>query len=184
VESSTGKIVVESAPGAGARFEVFLPIIEAVPTLEAMEPTELILGGDERILVIDDEENVVLMEKVMLEKQGYRVTPRTSSIEGLEAFKANPDMFDLVITDTTMPNMSGDQLAKKILQIRPDIPILVCSGFSENMNDETAKAKGLSGFLAKPIVRSELCKMVRKALDNRSCRNVPPTPWSRGLKLT
>lgn len=116
-------------------------------------------------LLVDDESAIVQLEKQMLERLGYRVTARTSSIEALEAFKANPDKYDLVITDMTMPNLTGDQLAKELTLIRPGIPIIVCTGFSERMNKITIGPVGISGMLMKPVIRSDLATLVRKVLN-------------------
>jgi CheY-like chemotaxis protein len=105
------------------------------------------------------------LEKQILERLGYQVTSRISSVDALEAFKANPDSFDLVITDMTMPNMTGDQVARKLLTIKPDMPVIVLTGFSERINQENAAAFGIKGLLMKPIVKSELAKMIRQVLD-------------------
>jgi len=101
----------------------------------------------------------------MLESLGYTVVTRTSSIEALELFRAQPDKFDLVITDMTIPNMTGDELAKELMGIRPDLPIILCTGFSELINEHKAKAMGIRAFVMKPIVQREMAKAVRKALD-------------------
>jgi len=101
----------------------------------------------------------------MLERLGYNVTTRTSSIDALEAFKANPDTFDLVITDMTMPNMTGEHLAGEITKIRPAIPVILCTGFSEMMSEEKAKSLGIEGFLMKPVVMKDLSNMIRKVVD-------------------
>ena len=101
----------------------------------------------------------------MLERLGYEVIARTSSVEALEAFRVQPDKFDLVITDMTMPKKTGAELAKELLQIRPDIPIILSTGFSEVISEETAKALGIREFILKPIVMSEIAKIVRKVMD-------------------
>jgi len=105
------------------------------------------------------------MSQQILESLGYHVTARTSSIETLEAFRAAPDKFDLVITDMTMPNMTGVELAKKLMEIRSDIPIIICTGFSEKISEDKAKAMGIRGFVMKPAVRSEIAKKIREVLD-------------------
>jgi CheY-like chemotaxis protein len=122
-------------------------------------------GGKERILLVDDEEQIVRMSQQMLERLGYHVTARTSSIETLEAFRAAPDKFDLVITDTTMPNMTGIELARKLMEIRSDIPIIICTGFSEKISSDKATAMGIRGYVMKPVVKSELAKKIREVLD-------------------
>jgi CheY-like chemotaxis protein len=121
--------------------------------------------GKELILVVDDEEQIVRMIQQMLERLGYHVTGRTSSIETLEAFRAAPDKFDLVITDMTMPNMTGVHLTQKLIEIRPDIPVIICTGFSEKISERKAKIMGIRGYVMKPVVRSELAKKIREALE-------------------
>ncbi|MBW2576211.1 MAG: response regulator [Deltaproteobacteria bacterium] len=119
----------------------------------------------EGFLLVDDEEPIVRMVKQTLERLGYQVTIRTSSLDALEAFRAGPDKFDLVITDMTMPNMTGVQLAPKLLEIRSDIPIILCTGFSEITDSNKAKALGIREFLMKPIVRDQIARTIRKVLD-------------------
>ena len=127
--------------------------------------------GTERLLLVDDEESVVRLEKQMLERLGYKVVAQSSSIDALEIFKANPDDYDLVVTDMTMPNMTGDKLAKEILSIKLDMPVIICTGFSERINKEQAEAIGVDGFLMKPVVKSEMAQMVRKVLNEAKNSN-------------
>ena len=119
------------------------------------------------ILVVDDEKLLADMGRQVLESQGYKVTTRTSSIEALELFKARADDFDLVITDMTMPNMTGKELAAEIMRIRPDIPVILCTGFSERITAESAKAMGIRAFIKKPILRAELLKTIREVLEQK-----------------
>jgi CheY-like chemotaxis protein len=121
-------------------------------------------GGKERILIVDDEEQIVRMSQQILERLGYHVTVRTSSIETLEAFRAAPDRFDLVITDMTMPNMTGVQLTQKLIEIRSDIPVIICTGFSEKISEHKASTMGIRGYVMKPVIRSELAKKIREVL--------------------
>jgi CheY-like chemotaxis protein len=114
---------------------------------------------------VDDEAQVVDMVRQMLERLGYHVTARTSSVEALEAFRSEPEKFDVVITDQTMPNMMGAELAQKLLGIRPDLQIILCTGFSEVISEETAKAIGIRAYIMKPVVQSEIGKTIRKVLD-------------------
>lgn len=165
VKEHGGDIRVDSDAGKGARFTVYLPLIKedaeaAIPDVAAAYET-----GTETILLVDDEAEIVRLEKQMLERLGYRITNRTSSVDALAAFRANPEAFDLVITDMTMPNMTGDQLAKKLISIRPDVPIIICTGFSENISKEEAKVMGIKGFLMKPVVKAEMAGMIRKVLN-------------------
>jgi len=103
----------------------------------------------------------------MLQHLGYEVTMRTSSIEALEAFKAQPDKYDLLLTDMTMPNMTGIELARKILKIRPDFRIILCTGFSEMITEDKAKQMGIQAFIMKPLVIREIAETIRNVLDNR-----------------
>ena len=122
-------------------------------------------GGSERVLLVDDDKQVFEMIKQMLEELGYQVTARISSIEALEVFSEHPEKFDLVIADQTMPNLTGSQLSRELLAIRPDIPIILCTGFSEVITEEKAKAEGIRAFVMKPIVRSKFARTIREVLD-------------------
>lgn len=167
VKGHGGEIKVHSEPGKGATFDVFFPLIKSYVEIVEPEKDESLKGGLERILLVDDEEPIARLETQILERLGYSVTSRTSSIEALEAFRAKPYAFDLVISDMTMPNMTGDHLSKEIIAINPNIPILICTGFSERLNKERAKTIGVKGFLMKPIIQSELAKLVREVLNGK-----------------
>jgi CheY-like chemotaxis protein len=165
VREHKGDIRVRSKKGEGTTFEVYLPLM-AIPEPPAPAPGNTSdRGGTERILLIDDEVSVARLEKQMLERLGYRVHERTSSVDALATFKADPDAFDLVITDMSMPNMTGEQLAREMVARRPDIPIIICTGFSERMNEDLARAMGFKALLTKPILRSALSAEVRRVLD-------------------
>jgi PAS domain S-box-containing protein len=165
VKSYGGSIYVHSRLGEGSTFDILFPAQEgAVPSdaiLEKPVPT-----GNESILFVDDETMIVDIVKRTLESLGYRVDARTSARDALETFRNNPDGFDLVVTDMAMPKMSGLDLAEEILQIRPDFPIVLCTGFDVNMNEETIAEHGLQGIVYKPILRRDLAAVVRKTLDN------------------
>ncbi|MBW2569788.1 MAG: response regulator [Deltaproteobacteria bacterium] len=165
VKSHGGDIKVYSEPGKGTAFHIYFPLIETKPVEPEIVSTGPIRKGSESILLVDDEEQIVFMVKQTLERLGYQVTIRTSSLDALEAFRAGPDKFDLVITDMTMPNMTGVQLAPKLLEIRSDIPIILCTGFSEITDANKAKALGIREFLMKPIVRDQIARTIRKVLD-------------------
>ena len=163
VKSYGGDITVESELEKGTTFNVYLPRVRAdVSPIEA--PSVQIPNGTERILFVDDEKAAVDAIQLMLENLGYNVTAGTSSIEALEAFKNDPNGFDLVITDQTMPNMTGKDLAEEIMSIRSDIPIILCTGFSEQIDEAKAKEMGIY-FLMKPIVLSQIASTIRKVLD-------------------
>ena len=160
-----GSVQVYSEPGKGTEFHVYLPVVMNSFEKHNIQPKEIIQGGTGQILLVDDEEGIITMEKQMLERLGYQVTSRISSIDALEAFRANPDKFDLVITDMAMPGLSGDKFAAELTRIRPDIPILLCTGFSETMSEETALSRGISGFLIKPIIMKDLSQKVSEMMD-------------------
>jgi len=160
-----GDIKVYSEVGKGTTFNVYLPLMKKPAEDISTEKVLNKLTGTERILLVDDEESVVRLEKQMLERLGYNVSAQSNSLEALETFSSNPEGYDLVISDMTMPNMTGDQLARKIMSIRPDIPIIICTGFSEKINKEQAEAEKVKGFLMKPVVKSEMAQMVRNVLD-------------------
>ncbi len=164
IKSLNGTITVESEVGKGSTFEVYLPIIKRELAKEEEMPKPLPMGY-ERILLIDDEQPLVEIGKQMLERLGYKVDTRTSSIEALNLFKADPHRFDLVITDIVMPNMTGDKLADEMIGIRPDIPIVLCTGYSEKFTRRDASDMGIEAFLMKPLVMQDLANTVRQALS-------------------
>lgn len=166
VKASGGYIYVSSKTGRGTEFKIFLPVIKGNSKEQDIKSNQVITGGKERILLVDDEESIITIEKQMLEHLGYQVSSYTSSIEALEAFKTNPDSFDMVITDMAMPKIPGDKLAFELNKIRTDIPILLCTGYGEIMSDEKALLIGINGFLMKPVMMSEFSVKIRAILDN------------------
>jgi len=167
VKEFNGEIRVASQPGKGTVFSLYFPILASDPDEDIKQIQPPVPRGHEHILVVDDEEPVVMLEKTMLQRAGYRVTDRTGSVNALERFKADPESIDLVLTDMAMPNLTGDRLAKEILNLKPEIPIIICTGFSERINPEKAGEAGIKGFLKKPIIKSELLGMIRDLLDAR-----------------
>ena len=165
VESYGGKITVDSRLGKGTAITIYLPVTGKRKSLRAYVPEQL-PSGNERILFVDDEFTIAKMGSKVLTRLGYAVTTRTSSIEALELFREKPDAFDLVITDMTMPNLTGDRLAVELMKIRRDIPIILCTGYSKKISDETASGIGIKAFAYKPIVRADLASTVRKVLDD------------------
>jgi len=166
VQNHGGSIQVNSEIGKGTVFNVYLPKLETA-TIEQIPIRESTPKGDERVLLIDDEAAIINAGKQMLERLGYEVITRTSSIDALELFRSQPDRFDVVITDMTMPNMTGVELSKEVMNIRPDIPVILCTGFSEQINEEKANGMGVRAFVMKPIVMSEMANTIRKVLDEK-----------------
>ena len=160
-----GDIRVYSELGKGSVFHVYLPVIERPVKRSAPEKPESLPTGHERILLVDDEKPIVELERQVLERLGYHVTAFESPREAIAVFKAKPDDFDLVLTDMAMPDMTGDQVAEELFKIRPDILVIICTGFSERINGQGSPC--IMGVLKKPMSKSVLARMVRSVLDGK-----------------
>ncbi len=168
VKRHHGVILVESKPGKGTTFQVFLPMIESLSGTELDTEPALLLPGRGKVLFVDDEKALVDMTGVILESIGFEVVSRTSSIEALEAFRHRAEEFDLVITDHTMPNMSGIDLAREIQRIRPDIPIILSTGFSEVISYQKAQSGGIRDMIMKPILKRNLIESINRVMGRRA----------------
>ena len=165
VKTMNGGVKVYSEPGKGTEVRVYLPVVKNASQHNLNGIKAPLPRGHERILLVDDEEAIISMEKMVLERLGYKVTSRTSSIEALEAFRVGSDRYDMVITDMAMPKMPGDKLAAELIKIREDIPVILCTGFSETMTEEQLAALGIAGLLLKPIISKDLAEKIREILD-------------------
>jgi len=164
VKSHAGVINVYSEPDKGATFNVYLPRIIHSDTMK-VDTDKPVTGGTERILFVDDEPALVDMGTRMLVSLGYNTTGAAGSVEALDLFRAEPQRFDLVITDMTLPKMTGIELSREILKIRPGTPIVLCSGIREHGTEEQAKSLGIKAYCMKPLTKRELARVVRDTLD-------------------
>ncbi len=166
VKRSKGEIVIRANNGQGTVVDVYLPCLDAMGDEHSSQTTYDAVGGAERILLVDDEVAVAKMMGNMLARLGYIVTTCTSSTDALAAFKAAPHKYDLVITDMTMPAMTGDQLIEAMRAVRSGIPVIVCTGFSDKLSPERAQTLGIDGYLLKPIIKTDLDAMIRRVVGD------------------
>lgn len=167
VEKHGGHILVNTEIGSGTEFQVFLPVLKTKAAFLRKVEHQPLETGNEHVLLVDDEPAIVRMIKQMLETMGYQVTGCTNSLEALKIFSAKPETFDLVVTDMTMPSLTGDQLSLKLFEIRPDLPIILLTGFSETISRNEALSLGIKEFLIKPVVMQKLSVAARKALGKQ-----------------
>ncbi len=173
LKSYGGTIAVDSTRGKGTVFTVYIPTgSKEIPP--ELEPTDMLPTGSERILFVDDERALTEIGKKSLERLGYRVETRTSSIEALKLFKKSSANFDLIITDMTMPDMTGDKLASEAMKIRADIPIIICSGYSDELTENRARQIGIGAYLMKPLVIQDLANTIRDVLAKTNSAGMTP----------
>ncbi len=165
VQKHGGAITVRSALGEGSTFNLYFPVIQKEAISECRAPADL-PTGKERILFVDDDQVLVEIGRLMLESLGYLVETRSSSMDALSLFRSNPHAFDLVVTDLTMPNLTGDKLAIELMRIRKDIPIVLCTGYSETMMEHRVRTIGIKTIVLKPILMASLATAVRAALED------------------
>lgn len=165
VKSNNGAISVDSTVGKGTTFTIFFPLVKETPEIEE-ESIVATPEGKEHILFVDDEEMIVEIVEDMLGSLGYHVTGKSSSKEALALFESRPDDFDLVISDMSMPEMTGERLAEKIMQIRPGTPFILCTGFTDTMTDEKLKALGIRSVVMKPIIKNAFSREIRNIMDD------------------
>ncbi|MBU4129794.1 MAG: PAS domain S-box protein [Proteobacteria bacterium] len=170
VKNMGGAIKVYSEPGKGTQFYVYFPLDNTASEKQTPLWIDPLPVGTEHILLVDDEIAIATMEKQMLERLGYQVTSHTNSMAALNAFRSCPDAFDLVMSDLAMPNMSGDKLSAELIKIRSDIPILLCTGFSDTLSEEKMASIGIHGLILKPIVGKDLSRKIREVLNKKEAK--------------
>lgn len=165
VKSHEGLITFDSKPGDGTTFSIYFPKISRAAEKKEAPKEKIPAYGNERILIVDDDIAIVELNKKRLQRLGYQVTDFSNSREALDFFTSNPDSFDLIISDQTMPGLTGDKLAQAIRSIRSDLPIIIISGYSSILTPEKAALSGINAFLVKPVANDELLRTIRRLLD-------------------
>jgi CheY-like chemotaxis protein len=167
VKKHNGFINVLSECGKGSVFQVFFPMADKDGVLKTpVENNDKIVRGTEKIMLVDDEDSLLDVYRLMFERHGYSVAAFNSAVSALQAFIEEPEAFDIVVTDMTMPIMTGEELSRKILDIRKEIPVIICTGYSESFTEDTAKEMGISIYIQKPVKGQELFMAVRELLDH------------------
>jgi CheY-like chemotaxis protein len=164
-----GAIVVDSIPGKGSTFIIYLPKYGG-EVQKSDKSNKKVLKGDEHILFVDDEPEITFMAKKMLENLGYKVSISSDSLSALDEFKSNPDRYSLLVTDQNMPNISGTELASKMKAIRPDLQVIIITGYSENLSEEILAENGISEVILKPMLLDDFSKVIRNVLDNNKLK--------------
>jgi CheY-like chemotaxis protein len=172
VKIHEGAITCRSKPGVGTTFDLYFPEIEDRRKTEEFREEEKMPTGTETVLYVDDEPMLCEIAGEILKSLGYQVILKTSSVEASDLFAADPKRFDAVITDMSMPQLTGDKLARKILALRPDMPIIMCTGYSEHVSREDAARLGIREFLMKPYTMDQLAYAVRRAIDGNDLASV------------
>lgn len=168
LKNHQGFIKAFSQKGQGSTFQVFLPITEQAESEKVPEKKKLPLSmGTEQIMLVDDEVDILVTLEEILERLGYRMTGFKDGVSAFQAFEKDPDLFDLIITDMTMPRMTGDELSAQVLKIRKNMPIILCTGFHENFTEALAREMGIRKYAEKPIMIQELSALIREILDNK-----------------
>jgi CheY-like chemotaxis protein len=166
-----GTVILESNVGKGSSIYVYLPRTNSDQALKKTKEGTMAQPsptGAGRILFVDDEPELVALSRKILERLGYQIVTKNNGFDALKEFKEKPNHFDVVVTDMTMPKMTGERLAQELISIRPDIPIILCTGFNEQINEQKAKAIGIKAFLMKPLTVNQLAKTVRVVLGKKS----------------
>lgn len=168
IKDHHGYIKVYSEPGKGATFHIYLPVSETDAEMGDTPPeVEPVKGGNEHLMLVDDEDENITLIKEILTKYGYTVDVFTNGVQAWQEFQKQPDKYDLIITDMTMPFMTGAELAQKIIGVRPKVPVILFTGYSEMINRGKSMAIGIKEFIQKPMAMNQLLKSVRQVLDKK-----------------
>jgi CheY-like chemotaxis protein len=166
IKAHSGYIKAGSTVGQGTCFSVYLPVVDQeIRVYPRVKQEKGLKHGTEKIMVVDDEENIRRIVQAYLSGYGYSITTFENGAEAFEVFERDPDQFDLIITDMTMPRMTGDELAKSVFRLRKDIPVILCTGYSETISEAKALEMGIRKYVQKPVSNEELVMLIREILD-------------------